>query len=181
MVFRRPVASRRRRLPPEFTPALERDERVLAWSRVSDRAVVVATDKGLFLPGRRRLGWHEIHKASWTGERLAITPADLVDARDGYAVMVDAPAVAVALPDPGELPHVVRTRVTRSVSFSSHQRVPGGAVRVVARRVPGVDGLTWTVRYDDGTDPTAPGVRGATSRLLASLAASATAGAPVPD
>jgi hypothetical protein len=87
--------------------------------------------------------------------------------------MADAPPVTVTLPEPGDVPHVVRTRVTRSVSFTSHQRVPGGAARVVARRVPGADGVTWTVRYDEGTDPTAVGVRDATSQLVEDLAASA--------
>ena len=160
----------RRRLPPELRPALAAGERVVAWARAGDPAgpVVVATDAGLHLPGRdRRLGWHEIHKATWSGRDLAITPAEVVEERPGYAVTADRPPVAVPVPEPGDLPRVVRTRVTRSVSFSSHHRVPGGGVRVVARRVPGVDGLRWAVRYDAGTNPHGPGVRDATDVLVA--------------
>lgn len=167
------ILGRRRRLPPRLRPALERDERVLAWEAVTADAAVVATNFGLHLPGREaRLGWHEIHKASWTGTQLVVTPAVEVAQEADYTMVADAPRVSLALPDPGRLPQVVRTRVTRSVSFSSHHPVPGGGVRVAARRVPGRDGLWWTVRYDEGTDPDAPGVRDATKQLVASFAAS---------
>jgi hypothetical protein len=149
------------------------DERVVGWAPVPPDSAAIATNRGLFLPGRARLGWHEIHKATWTGERLTVTPARLVERHGVYAVVADAPPVTVGLPEPGDLPQVVRTRVTRSVSFSSHQRVPGGGVLVVARRVPGVDGLTWTVRYDPDTDPDAAGVRDATAQLVTSFAAGA--------
>jgi len=64
---------RRRKLPAELRPALEREERVLAWTRVGEKAAVVATNLGLFLPGRdARLGWHEIHKAVWGGRQLVV-------------------------------------------------------------------------------------------------------------
>ncbi|HEY8471516.1 MAG TPA: hypothetical protein VIL37_02640 [Natronosporangium sp.] len=160
---------RRRRLPAELRPALDRDERVLAWAHTAPDAVVVATNLGLHLPGRDgRLGWHEIHKASWTGRELIVVPGAVVEERAGYVVMADQPPITVALPDPGDVPPVVRTRVTRSVSFSSHHLVPGGGVRVVARRVPGVDGVSWAVRYDQGTDPHGPGVVDATDQLVAS-------------
>jgi hypothetical protein len=128
----------------------------------------VATNLGVFLPGRdTRLGWHEIHKATWTGRELIFIPAEVVEERAGYLVTRDGPAVAVAVSDPGHLPEQVRARVTRSVSHSAHERLPGGGgVRVVARRVPGVDGLSWAVRYDAGTDPGAPGVAEATAELV---------------
>ena len=40
------------------------------WT-AGDGAVVVTT-RGLWLPGRDRLGWHEIHKATWAGPRLTV-------------------------------------------------------------------------------------------------------------
>ena len=131
-------------------------------------AAVVATNLGVFLPGRdARLGWHEIHKATWTGRELIFIPAEVVEERAGYLVTRDGPAVVVTVSDPGDLPEQVRARVTRSVSHSAHERLPGGGgVRIVARRVPGVDGLTWAVRYDAGTDPGAPGVAEATAELV---------------
>jgi hypothetical protein len=151
---------RRRRLPADQRPPLAPDERVVAWGRTADDAVVVATNLGLWLPGEPgRLGWHEIHKATWSGRQLAVTAADQVAEGDGYVVMTDRQPVVHTLLDPDRVPEQVRTRVTRSVAYTSHHPVPGGGgVRVVARRVSGVDGLRWTVRYDTGTDPEFNGV-----------------------
>jgi len=161
----------RGRVPPELRPPLDRDERVLGWAATAEGGAVVATSLGLFLPGwDGRLGWHEIHKAAWAGRALTVIPAAVVEEREGYRVTADQPPVSASLLEPGDVPQLVRTRVTRSVSFSSHHPVPGGGVRVVARRVPGVDGLSWAVRYDEGTDPYGPGVPEATAALVASAA-----------
>lgn len=149
---------RKPKLPADKRPALEAEERILAWASTSDDDVVVATNRGLWLPGLSRLGWHEIHKAVWSGRELVVTPAAVIDERDGYSVVADQPILSTLLLDPGELPDQVRTRVTRSVAYTEHHALPGGGgVRVVARRVSGVDGLTWAVRYDPGTpeDPAA--------------------------
>jgi hypothetical protein len=162
---------RRRRLADSDRPPLERDERVVAWA-TSPRGAVVATSRGLWLPdpdgtGGVRLGWHEIHKAVWTGDVLAVTAARLVEHGPGYDVVADAPTVEFGLTDPGDLPAQVRARVTRSVGPSTHHPLPGsGGVRVVARRVPGSDGLAWTARYDPGVDHDDPIVREATVALV---------------
>jgi len=111
----------------------------------------VVTNRGLWLPGRERLGWHDIHKAAWSGRELRVVPAEVAEVRDKYAVLVDAPPVSFLLLDPGEVPDQVRIRVTRSVAYTSHHALPQGGVRVVGRRVSGVDGLSWAVRYDSGT------------------------------
>jgi len=110
----------------------------------------VVTNRGLWLPGRERLGWHDIHKAAWSGRELRVVPAEVAEVRDKYAVLVDAPPVSFLLLDPGEVPDQVRIRVTRSVAYTSHHALPQGGVRVVGRRVSGVDGLSWAVRYDSG-------------------------------
>jgi hypothetical protein len=143
---------RRRRLPSALRPPLGADERVVAWAHADGDAVVVATNRGLWLPGPRFIGWHEIHKATWAGRSLTVVPAAAAGASEGYVEMRDLEPVSVTLPDPGRVPEQVHTRVTRSVAYTSHHRLPGGGgVRVVARRVPGRDGLHWTVRYDAGT------------------------------
>ena len=145
---------RRPKLPPDRRPALEPDERILAWAATSEdpaAPVVVATNRGLWLPERGRLGWHEIHKAVWSGRELRITPAEVTEERNGYTVLVDGPVATYLLLEPGELPDQVRTRVTRSVAYTSHHRLPVGGVRVVGRRVSGRDGLSWAARYDSGT------------------------------
>jgi hypothetical protein len=149
---------RRRRMPAELRPPLAADERVVAWCD-SDSGAVTATNLGLWLPSASRLGWHEIHKAVWDGATLVVTPSTQVADRAGYQVVADLAPVTLRLRDPGELPHQVRARVTRSVGYSGYHRLPGGGgLRVAARRVPGVDGLRWTVRFDPGVDLDDPAV-----------------------
>jgi hypothetical protein len=144
---------RTRRLPADRRPPLDRDERVLAWSPVSDTEMVVVTNRGLWLPGEsERLGWHQIHKAVWAGRELAITPSVVVQERPGYVVVADAPVRTFLLLEPGDVPHQVRARVTRSVGYTKHYQVAAGGFRVVGRRVSGVDGLSWMVRFDPGVD-----------------------------
>ncbi|MFI5933055.1 hypothetical protein [Actinoplanes sp. NPDC051494] len=160
---------RRPKLPADRTPPLEAEERVLSWAALDGGAVLVATNRGLWLPDGKRLGWHEIHKAAWSGRELVITPAEVAHERNGYVVLVDAPLIGFLLLEPGELPDQVRTRVTRSVAYTSHHPLPpNGGVRVVARRVSGVDGLTWSVRYDARTAVDADPVVEATDILVAS-------------
>ena len=167
--FTRGLFSRSPRLPADRRPALDRDERVLGWTRVADDGqVIVVTDRGLWLPGDdARLGWHDVHKAVWSGRDLAVTPAELVEERAGYRVVADGPVRTYLLLDPGDVPHQVRARVTRSVAYTAHHPVPGGGVRVAARRIPRVDGLTWTVRYDPGTPAGDGAVIEETDRLVA--------------
>jgi hypothetical protein len=174
------LSMRRRRLPAEARPGLDRDERVLAWATAAtdgDEAtatpegVVIVTTRGVWLPGHQRLGWHEVHKATWTGSRLTVTPSRWVADGDGYAVMADGTPVVVGLTDSDGVPAEVRDRVTRSVAYTAHHPLPGGGVRVVARRVPGVNGVTWHVRYDDGTDAADPAVVAATATLVAGACA----------
>lgn len=160
---------RRPKLPAELRPALEAEERILAWAAVPDGGALVATNRGLRLPGGTRLGWHEIHKVAWSGRELLVTPAEQAQQRDGYTVQVDGPVTGFLLLEPGELPDQVRTRVTRSVAYTSHHPLPPhGGVRVVGRRVSGVDGLSWAVRYDAKTAVDAEPIVEVTDRLVAS-------------
>ncbi|MCL7460721.1 hypothetical protein M8I35_26495 [Micromonospora sp. MSM11] len=162
---------RKPKLPPADRPPLAADERVLAWAAAGNGegdGVVVASNQGLWLPGRaHRLGWHDVLKAVWSGRQLTVTPAERLAEHDGYLVVADCPAESYLLLDPGELPHQVRQRVTRSVAYTRHHPVPGGAARVAARRVPGADGLTWTVRLDPGTPTDTPEVLAELDRLVA--------------
>jgi hypothetical protein len=145
------IFRRKPKLPASLRPDLQPDERVVAWAAVGDDQALVATTRGLWLPDRTLLGWHDIHKAAWSGRELRVTPAETAEERDSYAVLVDGPVVSFLLLDPGELPDQVRTRVTRSVAFTAHYPLPVGGVRVVGRRISGENGLSWAVRYDSGT------------------------------
>lgn len=162
----------RRKPPAALRPSLERGERMLAWASTASEPVgaVVVTTLGIWLPGRERLGWHQIHKATWSGSRLTVVAAVPQGSADGYTVMADDAPVVVQLADAGDVPEEVRQRVTRSVAFTAHHPLPGGGVRVVARRVPGRDGLAWHVRYDEGTDAADPAIAEATAELVAEAA-----------
>ncbi len=163
------IFRRRPKLPADVRPALEPDERVLAWAWAGPESggpVAVATNRGLWLPERPRMGWHEIHKAAWSGRELRVIPAEVAEVREDYAVLVDAPAVTCLLLEPGEVPEQVRTRVTRSVAYTAHHALPAGGVRVVGRRVAGFDGLSWAVRYDSGTPVDAEPVVRVTGELV---------------
>jgi hypothetical protein len=144
---------RKPKLAADRRPALETDERILTWAETPGQHVVVVTNRGLWLPGRPRLGWHEINKAAWSGRELLITPAALAEQHDGWSVVVDEAVLSYVLLEPGDVPENVRTRVTRSVAYTSHHPLPGDGrgVRIVARRVSGVDGLSWTARFDTNT------------------------------
>lgn len=167
MWFRKP------KLPLSKTPPLENGERVVAWTPQGPDAVVV-TNRGLFIPGRNRLRWHEIHKAIWQDGTLTLVPAaTAVTNGEGYDVVEDLPAVSVALTLPGDVPKRVRERVTGSVAYTSHYPLPtGGAARVVARRVSGRNGLTWSVRFEGGVDHDDPVVQEVTADLVAAAKAS---------
>ncbi len=158
----------RRKLPAVARPKLARDERIVAWASTSDGPghAVVVTTLGVWMPDRERLGWHQIHKATWSPPRLTIIAAVLVEARPTYDVMADDAPVSVQLAEPDGVPEEVRRRVTRSVAQTFRQPLAGGGVRVVARRAPGVDGVRWHVRYDEGTDGTAPDVVAATDEIV---------------
>jgi hypothetical protein len=175
---------RRRRLPAGARPPLADDERIIAWASEAAfaapeaagvgarQAVVVVTNLGLWLPGASgptRLGWHEIHKATWSGRALRVVPAYEVAAHETYVEMADADPLTATLLDPDKVPEQVRARVGKSVAYTSHHALPGGGVRVVARRVPGRDGLRWTVRYDPGTQPAPDAVAALVARGLASI------------
>jgi hypothetical protein len=154
------------KLPTALRPALDPDERLLAWAAVGENQALIATNRGLWLPDGRRLGWHEIHKAVWSGRELRITPAEVAEDRHGYTVQVDGPVQSFLLLTPGELPDQVRTRVTRSVAYTTHHPMPAGGVRVVGRRISGRNGLSWAVRYDAGTPVTLDAVIELTDELV---------------
>lgn len=165
---------RRKPLPAASRPPLEPGERITAWASTSDGRVLVATTRGLWLPPDgdttepQHLGWHQVHKATWNAPRFAVTPGATVSEEDGYLLVADQPTRAYALDEPGELPKEVHTRVTRSVTHTSHHELSDGrGLRVVGRRVSGVDGLTWHVRYDPGTLAGDPEAAEAATTLVA--------------
>jgi hypothetical protein len=135
------------RPPVELTALLARDDRVVSWADVEGGGVVLASRLGLWWPfpdGPRRIGWERIDKATWSDGVLRVIEADVVDG----LLLVDREPVSAQLTVPRDLPPTVRKRVEASVVSS--ELVTGGrvAMRVVGRRVPGRDGITWWARLE---------------------------------
>ncbi|SHG52254.1 hypothetical protein SAMN05443575_2158 [Jatrophihabitans endophyticus] len=163
-----PLFGRRERPPADVVAALDGDERVVSWADAGDD-VVVATTLGVWWPdpaGRRRIAWDRIDKAVWHDNVLSVTEADVED----DAVLVDRPAVHARITVPRDLPPTVRKRVEQNIVRTELVSVTGGAVRFVARRLPGRDGITWWARLEPGT-PDTERVRSAVRARLAILRA----------
>lgn len=161
--------SRRERPPAEVQERLERDERVLSWADTADDRVVVATPRGIWWPvgdGARRIPWQHVDKVIWRDGRLTVTEADVVD----DLLLVERAPVSVVLSKPRDLPPTVRKRVESNIVRTELLTVTGGAVRFVARREPGRDGVTWWARLEPGTPDTAA-VRSAVRARVAMLRA----------
>jgi len=157
---------RRERPPAEAVARLERDERVVAWAS-TEAGAVLATPLGLWLPGYpERLPWHLIDKAVWKDGILTVVPA--VDTGDG--VLEEQTPRAARLTVPRDLPNTVRVRVQKAIAFTRHHPLPvegpRRGVRVVGRRVPGQDGVSWQLVFDRGVDRDDPAVRAAAAAYV---------------
>jgi hypothetical protein len=160
------VRLRREKPPAEAVARLDRDERVVAWADTTG-GTVLATPLGLWLPGYdQRLPWHLIDKATWKNDVLTLVPA--VDTGDG--VLREQAPRAVRVTVPRDLPNTVRVRVQKAIAFTRHHPLPGDGprrgVRVVGRRVPGQDGVTWQLVFDAGVDEADPAVRAAAAEYV---------------
>ena len=132
--------------PPDAVARLDPDERVVAWGTAADGSAVIATPLGLWLPALERLSWHHITHLSWSGTMMSVTAAVEVEP----SVLENQPARSVRLTEPRTLPETVQQRFYSSRSHTTRHRLSDGSgVIIVARRVPGQDGLTWYAVYDD--------------------------------
>lgn len=161
---------KREKPPPESVARLDPDERVVSWAPAPGGAVV-ATPLGLWLPGvPDRLPWHLIDKVIWRSNTLTLIPA--VDS--GGGVLVEQPPRSVRLEQPRDIPQNVRARIEKAIAFTRHHPLPGAegaagvrrGVRVVGRRVPGEDGVSWQLVFDPGVDRDDPAVRAAASAFV---------------
>lgn len=153
----------RRERPPALA-GLERDERIVSWADTGSGEVVAVTALGLWWPGPRRIPWQFVDKVTWREGVLTVVEAEVVD----DLLLVDLPAVSATLATPRDLPPTVRKRVEANIVRTELLSVPGGAVRFVARRQPGRDGVAWWGHLEAGTPDTAT-VRSAIAARLAIL------------
>jgi hypothetical protein len=146
-------ARRRERPPADVLRRLERAERFVSWADTADGSVVVATSLGLWWPfpdDLRRVPWQHVDKVVWRDGALTLVEADVED----DILLVDRAPVSVSLARPRDLPPVVRKRVEANIVKNELLTVGGGAVRFVARRRPGHDGLAWWARLEPSTPDT---------------------------
>ena len=167
--------------PPEQVRAVlaaDPDERVLAWGELVTGGWLVATSRGLRVVGSpadadtEPLAWHRIGTARWAaaGEGGTFTVVPLADVEPGVQAR-EAPRRHV-LRAAGELPAVLRTRVDQTVVTSQRHPLPtGGAVLLVARRVPGQAAREWSVVFDDDADRDDPRAREVARQRLAAAVA----------
>ncbi|MEV0149162.1 MULTISPECIES: hypothetical protein [unclassified Nonomuraea] len=143
------------RLPSDVRKSLATvpGERVLTFAG-SDGGYVVATDLALFLSDGTRVPYETVDKAAWDEEGLRV-------------LTTDGRWHQERISEPRLLPETVRERVNSTIIVNKHVALPGrGGVRLVARRRPGGDMLGWTLVFDDGLDPTDPGLRAQAEQAL---------------
>jgi hypothetical protein len=144
-----------RAVPEGFTGELGAEEYVLAVAGLGGGGHLVATSHGLWVPhgpGHRRVGWHLISKATWSGGALAVVEAEETGTAGSAVLLRDLPQARFVLAEPGRMPETVQRRVTGSIRSRHRQELPGGGAWFVQRRVPGRDGMVLQVRADEGTD-----------------------------
>lgn len=155
MGFLKRLVSRRPPVPSSAQRYLGKDERTLAWAQAETGQIVVATQLGLHIVGERAhrlVGWHQISKATWEDRSLVV-----IEARPrGEHEIRDERPWRLQFREPGLVPMVLRERVQSSVVVSVHRSLSAGGVRIVGRKVPGIDGLTWQYRPDDGVSFDSP-------------------------
>ena len=176
---------RRASLPDHARAWLEPDERVLSFAATPYGDLVVATQRGLRIgdgrsasagatgdqPAGQLLRWEFIVSAKWAGDVLTVTSAEQVAPQ----IMKRLPAARLALPEPADLPRVVRQRVDRSVAGSYRRALGAGStLLLVGRRVSGRDGLLWYAVFDLDSDADDPQLRRKATAILEAAAAMST-------
>jgi len=143
---------------------LAKGERTLASARAADGSWAVGTDRALHLADGLELGWHQVDSARWVGDDSVL---EVVTLPEG---MTPPQTYRIELPDPGQLPELVRERVTSSIVVSERVVLAGGAgARIIARRVPGGEGVRWSVIYEEGVSRSDPRLQAATREAVARL------------
>ncbi|MFC6090577.1 hypothetical protein [Saccharothrix lopnurensis] len=157
--------------PEGFTGELVADEHVLASAALGS-SWLVATSHGLWLPGAegagpRRVGWHLVSKATWSGNVLSVVES-VEDGAAGEAVVLrDLVPQRFPLASPGKVPQVVHERVTGSIRSRHRHESPGAWF--LQRKVAGRDGVVLQVRPDPDSD--VEELRGIAASVAAKIAA----------
>lgn len=140
---------RLRRSVPEAVRAAA--DRRLAWGLTEDGVALVASPDCLHVGGER-IEWWQVERVGWADPTLRVVEVAEVEG-SGLVHLWD-------LAEDHGLAETIRERVTASVAWSDLRSLtPSGAVRLVGRRVPGQEVLTWQAVWQPGTDPSDPFLR----------------------
>lgn len=120
-------------------------DRRLAWGLTTDGAALVASPTCLHVNGEQ-VPWWQVERVGWADPTLRVMEVAEVEGT-GIVHLWD-------LAEDHGLSTTIRERVTASVAWSDVRTLsPEGAVRLVGRRVPGQEVLTWQAFWQPGTDP----------------------------
>lgn len=157
---------RRERVPDEVKQAvhLQRGEQMLSVCVSEPAGYLAASDRALYRvepPSVERVRWDQVDLAVWEPPLLHLRVRDddsgSVTGREWGADQT------------GDLPAVVRERVTGSILANSQVPVAGGSARVIARRHSDTGSVEWRVVFGSGVDAQDPAVRAAADAELADL------------
>lgn len=139
----------------------EVQDRRLAWGMTTDGVALVASPTCLHVGGEQ-IPWEQVERVGWADPTLRIVETSEVEG-SGLVHLWD-------LAEDHHLSTVIRERVTASVAWSDLRTLsPGGAVRLVGRRVPGQEVLSWQAVWQPGTDPGDPFLRAQVDAALDAL------------
>jgi hypothetical protein len=127
------------RRTPEAVRAIALTERRLAWGVAQDGTALVATPSALHL-GHEVLPWTHVERVSWKPDVLTIVESAPVEGAGERRVF--------RLVEQSRLAEAIHTGVTSSIAWSDRRRLGTGHVRLVGRRTPDVDALTWQVVWE---------------------------------
>jgi hypothetical protein len=140
-----------------------KDERIMATAlgpKVYEPPVVIATDKALYFATNtdpERIAWTQIAKATWEEPWLEVTTNHNV-------------LTKLYLDPCGEVPPMVRDRVTASVLFRETLTLDtGGSVTAIGRREPNSTEISWLLEFHGDLDPGDPITSASADRALAQL------------
>ena len=146
---------------------LPRGEKVLAWARATDGAVVAGSRDALHARSADgevlRVPWEQVEAADWDRDTGVLRVSEV------GSWGATRPEHTWTLDETGRLLELVRERVTASVVHQRHVPVTGRrGLRVIARRAPsGSSPVHWIYEYDEGVDPHDPDVRATAEAALA--------------
>lgn len=150
----------RRNPVPEAVLAIT--DRRLAWAVTEDGVALVASPDCLHIGTDVAVPWWQVERVGWATPTLRV--AEIAEVEGAGRVHL------WELAQDHDLAATIRERVTASVAWSDLRKLtPSGSVRLVGRRVPGQEVLTWQAVWQPDADPTDPFLRAQVDAHLEAL------------